>query len=169
VYKTHPLRAFACAACVECTHVRRSRHTPRIHTHTHAHTYIHTLTHTHTHTLTHTHAHTHAHTHTRSHTQADGRQPTGAAVDSARQNLASTFVNGFINAGFGHDKLVTAPTEGQVCVYVCVHVRAYVCVCLCVCKLWPRQASDCAYRWAGVCFRTYVCVSVCLRALATTN
>uniref|UniRef100_A0A7S3QP44 26S proteasome non-ATPase regulatory subunit 2 homolog n=1 Tax=Dunaliella tertiolecta TaxID=3047 RepID=A0A7S3QP44_DUNTE len=44
---------------------------------------------------------------------AEGRQPTGAAVDSARQNLASSFVNGFINAGFGHDKLVTAPTEGQ--------------------------------------------------------
>eukprot|EP00983_Pelagomonas_calceolata_P072684 1151822-Pelagomonas_calceolata.AAC.4 len=49
------------------------------------------------------------------HTWAEGRQPTGAAVDSARQNLASSFVNGFINAGFGHDKLVTAPTEGQVC------------------------------------------------------
>lgn len=28
-------------------------------------------------------------------------------VDSARQNLASTFVNAFINAGFGQDKLMT--------------------------------------------------------------
>ena len=37
----------------------------------------------------------------------DGRTPTGAAVDSARQNLASTFVNAFVNAGFGTDKLVT--------------------------------------------------------------
>merc|ERR1711981_392078 len=30
----------------------------------------------------------------------------GGNVDSARQNLASSFVNGFINAGFGHDKLL---------------------------------------------------------------
>eukprot|EP00761_Pharyngomonas_kirbyi_P012308 gb/GECH01012335.1/.p1 GENE.gb/GECH01012335.1/~~gb/GECH01012335.1/.p1 ORF type:complete len:872 (+),score=203.33 gb/GECH01012335.1/:1-2616(+) len=28
-------------------------------------------------------------------------------VDSARQNLASTFVNAFVNAGFGQDKLIT--------------------------------------------------------------
>lgn len=28
-------------------------------------------------------------------------------VDSARANLASTFVNAFVNAGFGHDKLMT--------------------------------------------------------------
>lgn len=28
-------------------------------------------------------------------------------LDSARQNLASSFVNAFINAGFGKDKLVT--------------------------------------------------------------
>ena len=46
--------------------------------------------------------------------QTDGRQPTGAAMDSARQNLASTFVNAFVNAGFGHDKLVTAATP-EVC------------------------------------------------------
>jgi len=30
-----------------------------------------------------------------------------ATIDSARQNLASTFVNAFVNAGFGHDKLMT--------------------------------------------------------------
>jgi 26S proteasome regulatory subunit N1 len=30
----------------------------------------------------------------------------GSSVDSAKQNLASTFVNGFVNAGFGKDKLV---------------------------------------------------------------
>ena len=30
----------------------------------------------------------------------------GGSVDSARQNLASSFVNGFVNAGFGHDKLL---------------------------------------------------------------
>ncbi|XP_078696134.1 26S proteasome non-ATPase regulatory subunit 2-like [Branchiostoma floridae x Branchiostoma belcheri] len=30
----------------------------------------------------------------------------GAQVDSARQNLASSFVNGFVNAGFGQDKLL---------------------------------------------------------------
>eukprot|EP01113_Clastostelium_recurvatum_P033314 TRINITY_DN438_c0_g1_i4.p1 TRINITY_DN438_c0_g1~~TRINITY_DN438_c0_g1_i4.p1 ORF type:complete len:922 (-),score=259.73 TRINITY_DN438_c0_g1_i4:160-2925(-) len=31
----------------------------------------------------------------------------GAGVDSARGNLASTFVNAFVNAGFGQDKLMT--------------------------------------------------------------
>jgi 26S proteasome regulatory subunit N1 len=36
------------------------------------------------------------------------RSAGGAApVDSARQNLASTFVNAFVNAGFGQDKLMT--------------------------------------------------------------
>lgn len=39
--------------------------------------------------------------------QVDG-QSTGPSVDSARQNLASTFVNAFVNAGFGQDKLLTA-------------------------------------------------------------
>lgn len=34
--------------------------------------------------------------------------PFGGAgqIDSARQNLASTFVNGFVNAGFGADKMM---------------------------------------------------------------
>uniref|UniRef100_A0A4W5PCA7 26S proteasome non-ATPase regulatory subunit 2 n=1 Tax=Hucho hucho TaxID=62062 RepID=A0A4W5PCA7_9TELE len=31
----------------------------------------------------------------------------GSQVDSARMNLASSFVNGFVNAGFGQDKLLT--------------------------------------------------------------
>ena len=31
----------------------------------------------------------------------------GEKLDSARQNLASSFVNGFVNAGFGTDKLLT--------------------------------------------------------------
>jgi 26S proteasome regulatory subunit N1 len=35
----------------------------------------------------------------------------GGSVDSARQNLASTFVNAFVNVGFGSDKLLTG-TEG---------------------------------------------------------
>jgi len=35
----------------------------------------------------------------------DGRS---TAVDSARQNLASTFVNGFVNAGYGQDKLLSS-------------------------------------------------------------
>jgi len=35
----------------------------------------------------------------------DGRS---TAVDSARQNLASTFVNAFVNAGYGQDKLLSA-------------------------------------------------------------
>jgi 26S proteasome regulatory subunit N1 len=33
------------------------------------------------------------------------RDTGGAQVDSARANLASTFVNGFVNAGFGQDKV----------------------------------------------------------------
>ncbi|XP_071957164.1 26S proteasome non-ATPase regulatory subunit 2-like [Antedon mediterranea] len=32
---------------------------------------------------------------------------TSSQVDSARQNLSSSFVNGFVNAGFGQDKLIT--------------------------------------------------------------
>lgn len=43
----------------------------------------------------------------------EGRQASAQAVDSARQNLASTFVNAFVNAGFGQDKLVTVSSEGQ--------------------------------------------------------
>ena len=30
----------------------------------------------------------------------------GSQVDSARQNLAASFVNGFVNAAFGQDKLL---------------------------------------------------------------
>ncbi|XP_022725840.1 26S proteasome non-ATPase regulatory subunit 2 homolog A [Durio zibethinus] len=41
----------------------------------------------------------------------DGRASAGASVDSARQNLAATFVNAFVNAGFGQDKLMTAPAD----------------------------------------------------------
>jgi len=36
-----------------------------------------------------------------------GAAAAAANVDSARQNLASTFVNAFVNAGFGQDKLMT--------------------------------------------------------------
>ncbi|CAF2156573.1 unnamed protein product [Brassica napus] len=41
----------------------------------------------------------------------DGRASSGASVDSARQNLAATFVNAFVNAGFGQDKLMTVPSD----------------------------------------------------------
>lgn len=37
----------------------------------------------------------------------DGGRGGGPALDSARANLASTFVNAFVNAGFGRDALVT--------------------------------------------------------------
>ncbi len=37
-----------------------------------------------------------------------------AQVDSARQNLAASFVNGFINAGFGQDKLMSDDKEANV-------------------------------------------------------
>ncbi|KAL3945265.1 MAG: hypothetical protein SGBAC_000676 [Bacillariaceae sp.] len=39
------------------------------------------------------------------------RDTGGANVDSARANLASTFVNAFVNAGFGKDKLMTPDSE----------------------------------------------------------
>merc|ERR1712136_252387 len=39
----------------------------------------------------------------------------GSNVDSARQNLASSFVNGFVNAGFGQDKLLME--DGQKWIY----------------------------------------------------
>ncbi|KZV92939.1 putative RPN1-26S proteasome regulatory subunit [Exidia glandulosa HHB12029] len=40
-----------------------------------------------------------------------------ANVDSARANLAGTFVNAFVNAGFGNDKLMVDAPEGQSWVY----------------------------------------------------
>uniref|UniRef100_A0A7N1A1P3 RPN1 N-terminal domain-containing protein n=1 Tax=Kalanchoe fedtschenkoi TaxID=63787 RepID=A0A7N1A1P3_KALFE len=43
----------------------------------------------------------------------DGRASAGASVDSARQNLAATFVNAFVNAGFGQDKLMTISSESS--------------------------------------------------------
>ncbi|KAI7749085.1 hypothetical protein M8C21_015576 [Ambrosia artemisiifolia] len=43
----------------------------------------------------------------------DGRASAGASVDSARQNLAATFVNAFVNAGFGQDKLMTVTSEAS--------------------------------------------------------
>lgn len=38
--------------------------------------------------------------------------PASGGVDSAKANLASTFVNAFLNAGFGQDKLMTAAAPG---------------------------------------------------------
>ena len=45
----------------------------------------------------------------------DGRASAGASVDSARQNLAATFVNAFVNAGFG-----------QVIYYLCIEKTAFL-------------------------------------------
>lgn len=42
---------------------------------------------------------------------------TPAVADSARQNLATTFVNAFVNAGFGNDKLMVKAPEGQSWIY----------------------------------------------------
>jgi 26S proteasome regulatory subunit N1 len=39
------------------------------------------------------------------------RRDTSANVDSARANLASTYVNAFVNAGFGQDKLMTPDND----------------------------------------------------------
>eukprot|EP00005_Dracoamoeba_jomungandri_P005973 CAMPEP_0174261516 /NCGR_PEP_ID=MMETSP0439-20130205/11469_1 /TAXON_ID=0 /ORGANISM="Stereomyxa ramosa, Strain Chinc5" /LENGTH=866 /DNA_ID=CAMNT_0015345999 /DNA_START=24 /DNA_END=2624 /DNA_ORIENTATION=+ len=43
----------------------------------------------------------------KSHSSESRTQNFGTNVDSARQNLASTFVNAFVNAAFGTDKLMT--------------------------------------------------------------
>ena len=40
-----------------------------------------------------------------------------AQVDSARQNLAASFVNGFVNAGFGQDKLMSDDKEANVWIH----------------------------------------------------
>ena len=42
---------------------------------------------------------------------------TAANVDSAKANLAGTFVNAFVNAGFGNDKLMAKAEEGGSWVY----------------------------------------------------
>lgn len=45
-------------------------------------------------------------------------EPTRAStVDSAKANLASTFVNAFVNAGFGNDKLMVGASEGNSWIY----------------------------------------------------
>ncbi|KAG8475414.1 hypothetical protein CXB51_032259 [Gossypium anomalum] len=43
----------------------------------------------------------------------DGRAIVGANVNSAGQNLAATFVNAFVNAGFGKDTLITDPADSS--------------------------------------------------------
>lgn len=43
----------------------------------------------------------------------EGRTSASSNLDSARQNLAATFVNAFVNAGFGQDKLMTVPAESS--------------------------------------------------------
>ncbi|THH32578.1 hypothetical protein EUX98_g1629 [Antrodiella citrinella] len=42
---------------------------------------------------------------------------TTSTVDSARGNLAGTFVNAFVNAGFGNDKLMVEAEEGSSWIY----------------------------------------------------
>jgi 26S proteasome regulatory subunit N1 len=42
---------------------------------------------------------------------------TAINVDSARANLAGTFVNAFVNAGFGNDKLMVEAEEGNSWIY----------------------------------------------------
>ncbi|KAF9608672.1 hypothetical protein IFM89_010456 [Coptis chinensis] len=44
--------------------------------------------------------------------QIEGQASGGATIVSARQNLAATFVNAFVNAGFGQDKFMTESSNG---------------------------------------------------------
>lgn len=41
----------------------------------------------------------------------------GPNIDSARANLAGSFVNAFVNAGFGNDKLMVDAGEGDAWIY----------------------------------------------------
>nr|GLL34717.1 26S proteasome non-ATPase regulatory subunit 2 homolog A-like [Ipomoea trifida] len=43
----------------------------------------------------------------------DDRAVAGATALSSKQSLAATFVNAFVNAGFGQDKLMTGPSEAS--------------------------------------------------------
>ncbi|KDQ60190.1 hypothetical protein JAAARDRAFT_711978 [Jaapia argillacea MUCL 33604] len=45
------------------------------------------------------------------------RKRSTASIDSARANLAGTFVNAFVNAGFGNDKLMVEAEEGSSWIY----------------------------------------------------
>ncbi|KAJ8073879.1 proteasome regulatory particle base subunit [Marasmius tenuissimus] len=47
----------------------------------------------------------------------ENTRPGASNVDSARGNLASTFVNAFVNAGFGNDKLMVEAEEGNSWIY----------------------------------------------------
>ncbi|KAI0694186.1 armadillo-type protein [Cytidiella melzeri] len=47
----------------------------------------------------------------------ENTRTTTANVDSARGNLAGTFVNAFVNAGFGNDKLMVEAEEGNSWIY----------------------------------------------------
>ncbi|EPQ27551.1 uncharacterized protein PFL1_05089 [Pseudozyma flocculosa PF-1] len=47
----------------------------------------------------------------------NSRTSLSTTVDSARGNLASTFVNAFVNAGFGNDKLMVGAEEGNSWIY----------------------------------------------------
>ncbi|KAF4662155.1 26S proteasome non-ATPase regulatory subunit 2 [Perkinsus olseni] len=51
----------------------------------------------------------------KTHLEERGRNPATAVIDSAKQNLASTYVNALVNVGFGTDKLMTV--EGSQWLY----------------------------------------------------
>jgi 26S proteasome regulatory subunit N1 len=48
---------------------------------------------------------------------SSARSVPAQGVDSARQNLAGTFVNAFVNVGFGNEKLIVGAEEGQSWIY----------------------------------------------------
>ncbi|KAI5888837.1 26S proteasome regulatory complex, non-ATPase subcomplex, Rpn1 subunit [Schizophyllum commune H4-8] len=50
-------------------------------------------------------------------THLENTRPNAPSVDSARANLAGTFVNAFVNAGFGNDKLMVEADEGNSWIY----------------------------------------------------
>ncbi|KAL0698266.1 hypothetical protein Bca4012_054388 [Brassica carinata] len=69
------------------------------------------------------------------------RVRSGTVVDSARQNLAATFVNAFVNAGFGQDKLVTV-SDGNWIFRNKDHGKTSAAASLGMIYLWDVEALD---------------------------
>ncbi|KAG6331642.1 hypothetical protein ID866_7447 [Astraeus odoratus] len=65
-----------------------------------------------------------------------------ANVDSARGNLAGTFVNAFVNAGFGNDKLMSKAEDGNSWVYKNKdHGMMSAVASLGICQLWDMDVG----------------------------
>lgn len=71
-------------------------------------------------------------------------------IDSARANLAGTFVNAFVNAGFGNDKLMVKAEESNSWVYKNKDHGIHNCLIFLSCCLpsWHRHDECCGVPWS---------------------